>query len=1090
MQTILGPFHPYLENALADEILKYKNDDALCPLLLLVPSDALRRRLKILLARERGRSFVNLHLLTFHQLSLRLFSELHGIDAPVLRDDLFFEEALRQIIRARQPGAEAFAGIEERAGGCAALWQTLRDLRDGMVEPALALEALREGHFGRRASASTAQILALFQTLVRFCNEKKIAGRSDLDRWAGAQASSSPFLKQFAQIFYYGFYDLTQVQVDLFHAVAENYPTTLFFPLLHAVPSHEGWSFAERFYQRYVQGRIAGSAQATRLAQAHQPKAGLPPAFRLFDQAVDRAGGGSAGKWRGAILNAFGAHDEIAAVAKEILRLVADDGMGFEEIAVVARSLEGYGPTINEIFRQHCIPVAGALEEPLAQFPLAKGVALLFNLPAKDFLRGQVIDLLSSPYFQLGSWGGEIAPRPDLWDLATRELGICKGVQEWRRLQRYAGRDLILSQPSDDEQPRVVRIAAAQILCLANLFNAVWSDLGALPRRASWTQYAGAWKALLKKYLGIFAKNETEPERPEELIGAAILAILDRMAGLDAIQAEVSLDDFSRTFQHWLEGTALAPPTKQSQGVAALDAAAARGLSFRALFIVGLNEGVFPRTIREDAFLRDHDREVLERDLGYKVNPKLAAFDEEKLIFTLLVSAARERLYCLFQRSDESGRVLAPSWYLAELRRALGNQAAGDLREITIPRGIADKADVAPFDRDELLLSQELAVRWSLAGKDPTSLVKAVALAPDLYKQGRAAVERLDLSSARLDAFDGVVKPLAEHWRRFAQRGLSPTALETYGRCPFQFFALHVLGLERLERPEEITGPSPADFGSLGHEILKFFYQELIERNFFASPRSLDVEPILAAAAHRAFAEYESNNPVGYPLAWESLKENLTQILLEVVAQDLKELAASGFRPIALETDVKDHLAADWPEPLRGLPIRGRMDRVDRHHANHRLRVIDYKFKLGRTATAEDKDLYRAALRGERLQPPFYFMLGKRSVPDHETKLAAPEVEANFYYIAPRWAGGPLVTAGFGSDGLSGKLGAEIKNTISYLADGIQRGRFFIQRGAHCQHCDVAEICRKNHPPSLWRAENDPITQPHRDLHEKDPKKL
>ena len=35
--------------------------------------------------------------------------------------DLFLEEALRQIIRARAPGTAAFAGIEERAGGCAAL---------------------------------------------------------------------------------------------------------------------------------------------------------------------------------------------------------------------------------------------------------------------------------------------------------------------------------------------------------------------------------------------------------------------------------------------------------------------------------------------------------------------------------------------------------------------------------------------------------------------------------------------------------------------------------------------------------------------------------------------------------------------------------------------------------------------------------------------------------------------------------------------------------------------------------------------------------------------------------------------------------
>ena len=95
-----------------------------------------------------------------------------------------------------------------------------------------------------------------------------------------------------------------------------------------------------------------------------------------------------------------------------------------------------------------------------------------------------------------------------------------------------------------------------------------------------------------------------------------------------------------------------------------------------------MNEGVFPRTIREDAFLRDRDREVLERDLGYKVSQKLAAFDEEKLLFTLLVGAARERLYCSFQRADDSGRGLAPSWYVDELKRALNDTAANAKRSI------------------------------------------------------------------------------------------------------------------------------------------------------------------------------------------------------------------------------------------------------------------------------------------------------------------------------------------------------------------------------------------------------------------------
>src|SRR4029078_10778473 len=116
-----------------------------------------------------------------------------------------------------------------------------------------------------------------------------------------------------------------------------------------------------------------------------------------------------------------------------------------------------------------------------------------------------------------------------------------------------------------------------------------------------------------------------------------------------------------------------------------------------------MNEGVFPRAIREDAFLRDRDREVLERDLGYKVSQKLTAFDEEKLLFTLLAGAARERLYCSFQRADENGRGLAPTWYLRRLQRAL-EESHRPCETVAIPRSVTEKAATVPYQRENLLL--------------------------------------------------------------------------------------------------------------------------------------------------------------------------------------------------------------------------------------------------------------------------------------------------------------------------------------------------------------------------------------------------
>jgi ATP-dependent helicase/nuclease subunit B len=192
---------------------------------------------------------------------------------------------------------------------------------------------------------------------------------------------------------------------------------------------------------------------------------------------------------------------------------------------------------------------------------------------------------------------------------------------------------------------------------------------------------------------------------------------------------------------------------------------------------------------------------------------------------------------------------------------------------------------------------------------------------------------------------------------------------------------------------------------------------------------------------------------------------------------------------VDLEIGIDDRLPPDWPDPLNTLAIHGRMDRIDIDPRGNRMRVVDYKFKFGAKPSPEDNDLSRSALRAQRLQPPFYSLLGQAKRRRDSLHDGESQIEASFYYIASRWSEGPLVIKSFNSEELTGKMGAEIKNSIAQLARGIHSGQFFMQPGEHCPHCEVAEICRKNHPPSLWRTENDPLTAPHRQLRQKDLKR-
>jgi len=899
------------------------------------------------------------------------------------------------------------------------------------------------------------------------------------------QCPSSAYLKQFRRIFYYGFYDLTQVQLDLFQSVARQYPTTLFFPLVHERPQRPAWTFAERFYERYLHGLADGQSQIRDLVvspchdYSPMPTSLLP----LFAEDEDNSNRPKVDQFPVTIFSCFSGRDEIDTVAKEILRLVSEEGLSFNEIGVVGRTLEPYLPWIQEIFSHHSIPLTASAEKPLVQYPLAKSVLLLINLPLKGYLRSQVIDLIGSPFFNRRPPGRETTPRPDHWDLLTRKLGISKGIEEWRRVERQIDRDISVAESAnDDEEPKTMTIPASQVRALWNLFIELDSDLGTLPKEASWSHYVKAWQTLLKKWLSI--DSETAAEKSSlGLVQEAVLEVLERLSALDVVGEKISSTHFLQTCQYWLERASVPFSDNSVKEVAVLDAMAARGITFRVLFIIGLNEGLFPRTIREDAFLRDRERELLETVLGYKVATKLGGFDEERLLFTLLVGAAKERLYGLYQRTDESGRPLAPSWYLDELRRAFGQEKT---KEITLPRGVVEKEVFKPFDRRELLPPQELAIRLILTSKDPMPLVDSCLPSSSLYRRGSEVIKRLETITETLAHHDGVVGPLPDYWKRITEEGLSPTSLEGYARCPFQFFARTLLGLERLKRPEEVIGPGPADVGQMVHSILKAFYQELIDRKFFLSKeKSTDITPILRAVMQRVFLDFEQNNPIGYPLAWEILREGITILLEQAVAQDLKALFESGYRPGTLEHEATDRLPENWPSPLNGLTIRGRMDRIDYQPQENRYRVIDYKLRSGKSRHPIDKDLLRSALRGQRIQAPFYLLLGRKYAGQQIFESAAASIDAAFYFLAPQWPEGPLVVEPLPGDAWEGQTGRSLKETVAFLAEMIRQGLFFIQPADYCRYCEVSEACRRNHRPTLWRLERDARSRAHLELRKK-----
>jgi len=1036
----LGPFHPHLEDALVRETLAVKSTDPWAPLLILVPSDAIRRRVAWLLAGERGLAFLNMSILSFHQLARRLGAEItEGVDME-LQDDGAFEELVHGLLASR-PYGRIFAGLQDTPGGCAALWQTLRDLKDARVEPSSALDAVEGRLFGSAAAPRLHAVLALYRDVLEAAQAAGWRDYTDLDVTAAEHVPRSVFLSSFVRVFYYGFYDLTQAQFDFFRAVARRCETALFFPL---IPTHPGWEFSERFYRRYVAGLVDGRASVS--------EGGTSAVVdRLFNETAATPPPDESGI---AVVTCCGAGDEVLVTAKEILRLVEEEGVAFADIGVVARSLDVYGPLVAREFTRHAIPFVSTAKTPLAQCPFVHAVGCFIDVASGAPSRERVIDLLVSPYFRFESRPGEESPRPDLWDAISRRAGISDGLATWTRLDRII--------KDDDRGELPAASSPGQAAILRRLAFDLERMSAALPAEASYSRHASAWTDALEKVLEIVSVGRAKDRAGttfEVRQADALLTVLDQLSALDAIRSSVTREQFIRSVRRRIETALLAPDRADATGVSVCDAMAARGVPFRVLFILGLNEGVFPRTIREDAFLRDRDRRVLETDLGYKIPEKLAGYDEERLLFSLLIGAARQRLYLLTQRSDEGGRALAPSWYRDELSRAAG---LGDVRrrERSVPRRIRDKFETAPFDRLVYLTPGEAVLRAVFDGRDPDRFMDDDSW-KEMLARSRGALASMEAPNAGLGVYDGWVGALPWLRTEVSLGGLSATALEMYARCPTQFFLRRVLGVEPWPMLQD--GVGPAAWGRLCHDILARMFQAGVR----AEPRETCLAR-LDALCDQVFAAYARVEPTGYPLVWDVETKRIKALLRKAVRHELEELESSGFVPERTEAQTTGTL------PIRGgVPIQGRLDRVDRH-PDGRVRVVDYKVRFGELKGLPDPA--KEALQARRLQPPVYAVLGGHYVEDAPGRaVSGPVVEVSVHVLTTE-GDETVVRRRYEPDA---ETQDGIARTLTILIDGIEQGRFaMIPEASYCSRCDVPTACRRRHWPSRQRARGDERMRP------------
>ena len=633
---------------------------------------------------------------------------------------------------------------------------------------------------------------------------------------------------------------------------------------------------------------------------------------------------------------------EIDAVARRILGL-CQSGCRYRDILILARGSDTYTTVVERVFRSYGIPCFTDYRRPMTEHPAAEAILAVLDVLRSRFAYEPLFRLLKTDLFPLA--------RPDVDVLENYCLAY--GIQgyHWLKdedwsygLYRYTDDGPVIDVAAQELLERVNAIRRIVTAQLRPLYDAAGQDHSLrdwCTLLYEWLQSLSIPAALRRWKSDDEAAGRTLEGKEHEQVWKQIVVLLNelvRLCGDDSC----GLDEFAQMIGDGLADLkfSIIPPTLDHVTFTSVE----RGYTMQApvVFVVGINDGVFPQHSGEEGILGDAERQRL-KDAGLVLGPgsRFRSF-QERFWFYVACTRAGKTLVLSYALAGEDGSTLEASSWIHQLLEK------GYVAGLTSETG-----DVPDGTEASHVLALPAALRYL-----PVMLRPAVEGQPvadiwwSLYDWAAAHGWQHQAALATQGLFH---KNLAQALPQALVRALylpkgtlrgSVTKFESYKQCPFAYFSRYALQLE--ERPVYQFGAP--DLGMLVHRALRLMGGKLLAtgRQWRDIPLD-DVEGLCRQATDELAVQIQNEILVSNAY-YSRIKERLIQTLTRTVRRLCQFSTASQFSMAALEKSF-GRVDSDW-QPLQfTLPdgthvvITGQVDRVDTLEMDDRqfVIVIDYK---------------------------------------------------------------------------------------------------------------------------------------------------
>lgn len=642
------------------------------------------------------------------------------------------------------------------------------------------------------------------------------------------------------------------------------------------------------------------------------------------------------------LLRASNDYFEAENTARDIVRLCREEKIRFKDIAVVAKNLKKYEKILSVIFDEYEIPYFIDEKKSIDSNLLVILINSAIEIVNKNWSYESIFRYLKT--------GLTSIERDDI-DLLENYIlatGI-RGRKKWEEDKDWAGRmkspydDYILTQSEEESIIKINLIKNSVAKPILKLHKSISGKNKVKDKCTAIFQFLADLGVpdKVEQWINSFnAQHNPKLANEYSQIWNTIMEILDQIVQVLG-EKVLSLDEFIKVLSIGFDEhkMGLIPPSMDQVLIGSVDRIKSHDV--KVLYIIGVNDGVFPSPSLEEGILTDEDRTIL-NNLGIELakDTKTQAFEEQFLIYTTLTLSSRY-LRLSYPIADFEGKALRPSIIISRIR--------------TLYPNITEENDIIENESDQQTLNL-------ISSKIPTfnSLITQVRK----YNDGESKNllwEDVFKWYYRNDEWKQKVKSIFSALSYTNQVSLvktnkikklygddinySVSRFEKYIQCPFEYYVQY--GLNAKER--KIQKFSAPDLGSFMHQVIDKFSMTVQEgtikwRDIDEKYCSETIINVIDEIIKNSNDNILSSTP-RYDFYTRRLKRILTRAMLVIIEQ----IKRSGFEPVAFEKEFRK--GSSYPpiiiELANGEKINviGKIDRIDMLEKSGEtyIRIIDYK---------------------------------------------------------------------------------------------------------------------------------------------------